>query len=149
MEIILLEDIINLGYKDDIVQVKPGYARNFLVPQRKALVANKVNREEHLKTIAANAGVENANRTQAAELVTKLQNLSITISAKASDKGKLFGSISTMQLADVLKTKGFEVDKRNISINDVNNLKQVGTYTANIRIYKEVHAVVNFTVVAL
>jgi large subunit ribosomal protein L9 len=147
MEIILLEDIFNLGYKDDIVKVKPGYARNFLLPTRKAIVANKVNKEEHVKTLAENAHVEQANRDAAKGLVEKLQALKISIAAKASEKGKIFGSVSTIQIAENLKQQGFEVDKRNISITDLSSLKQLGTYTATIRVYKDIFATVDFAVV--
>lgn len=147
MEIILLEDIFNLGYKDDIVKVKPGYARNFLLPTRKAIVANKVNKEEHVKTLAENAHVEQANRDAAKGLVEKLQALKISIAAKASEKGKIFGSVSTIQIAENLKQQGFEVDKRNITITDLSSLKQLGTYTATIRVYKDIFATVDFAVV--
>ena len=125
MEIILKEDIQNLGYKDDIVKVKDGYGRNFLIPTGKAVIAS-----------------ESAKKV----LAEKISGLTITIGAKTSTTGTIFGSVNNIQVAEALEKQGFNIDRKIISIKDT--IKEVGQYTATVKLHKEVAPVINIVVVS-
>jgi len=146
MELILKEDVINLGYKDDIVTVKKGYGRNYLIPQGKAVMAT-----ESAKKVLAENQKQRAHKlekikTAAEELAAKMEGVSLTIGAKASSTGTIFGSVTNMQIADALKEKGFEVDRKIIVIKDA--VKEVGNYTAVVKLHKEVSIEIPFEVIA-
>ena len=145
MEIILLQDVPKLGYKGDVVKVKDGYARNFLFPQRIAQMASASN----LKMLAENQRQAAHKLTKvkddAVNLATELENLNIEIPARTGTSGKIFGSITTLQIAQVLKEKGYEIDRRRIALNE--EIKSTGTYTATIDLHKEVKAKINLIVV--
>ena len=146
MEIILKEDVINLGYKNDIVKVKNGYGRNYLIPQGKAILATpsaKKQLEENLKQRAHKLAKIKAD---AEELAAKLNGVSLQIGAKTSATGTIFGSVNNIQIAEALAKQGFDIDRKIIFIND--NVKELGSYTATVKLHKEVSAEINFEVVA-
>ena len=144
MEVILKEDIISLGFKDDVVNVKKGYARNYLIPQGKAVIAS----ESAKKVLAENQRAHKLAqiKTDAEALAGKMEGVTLTIGAKTSSTGTIFGSVTTIQIAEALKEKGFEVDRKLIQIKD--QVKEVGTYNAVVKLHKEVSVDVPFEVVA-
>ena len=145
MEIILKEDIAGLGYKNDIVKVKDGYGRNYLIPQGKAVIAT-----ESAKKVLAENERQRAHKlakikADAEALAAKLNGVKVTISAKVNEDGTIFGGVGAAQVAEALAAKGFEVDRKAIVAETV---KAVGEYTATINLHKEVKAEVAFEVVA-
>ena len=147
MEIILKQDIANLGYKDDIVIVKDGYARNFLIPKGMAVNATESLKKQHQEILKQRAHKEEKIRNEAQVTAEKLKDVSLTIGAKTSSKGKIFGSVNTIQLAEALKEKGYDIDRKNISIKE-ELIKEVGNYTATIKLHKEVKVEIPFEIVA-
>ena len=146
MEVILKEDILNLGYKDDIVNVKKGYARNFLISQGKAVIAS-----ESAKKVLAENQKQRAHKlaqmkADAQAIADKLEGVSLTIGAKTSSTGTIFGSVTNIQIADALKEKGFELDRKLILIKDA--VKEVGSYKAVVKLHKEVSVEIPFEVIA-
>lgn len=146
MEVILKQDIKNLGYKDDVVKVRDGYGRNYLIPKGLAIIANDTNKKVLAETVKQRAHREEKIRTNAEATVNALKDVTVKVGAKVGEKGKIFGSVTPIQLADALKKLGYEVDRRNISLNE-DAIKSVGTYTADVRLYKDIVAKVNFEVV--
>ncbi|HBH47348.1 MAG TPA: 50S ribosomal protein L9 [Bacteroidales bacterium] len=147
MEVILKQDMGNLGYKDDIVTVKDGYARNYLIPQGFAINATAAAKKQHSEILKQRQHKEEKVREEAAALAEKLADIKLTIGAKTSSKGKIFGSVNTIQLAESLNEKGFNVDRKNISIKE-ELIKEVGSYTATVRLHKEVKVEIPFDIVA-
>jgi len=147
MEIILKQDIENLGYKDDIVTVKNGYARNYLIPNGLAINATAALKKQHSEILRQRAHKEEKLKNVALEISEKLKNENLTIGAKTSSKGKIFGSVNTIQIAEGLKEKGYDIDRKNISIKE-ELIKEVGKYTAKIKLHKEVAVDVPFEIVA-
>jgi large subunit ribosomal protein L9 len=147
MEIILKQDIQNLGYKNDIVTVKDGYARNYLIPQGMAINATTSAKKVLEENIKQRAHKEEKLKNEALELAEKLKDVKITIGAKTSTKGKIFGSVNTIQISEMLAKKGFEIDRKNISIQS-NLIKEIGTYNATLRLHKEVKIEVPFEIVS-
>ncbi len=146
MEVILKEDVLNLGYKDDVVNVKKGYARNYLIPQGKAIIAT-----ESAKKVLAENQKQRAHKiaqikADAQAIADKMEGVSLTIGAKTSSTGTIFGSVTNIQIADGLAEKGFEVDRKLIVIKD--QVKEVGNYTAVVKLHKEISVDVPFEVVA-
>lgn len=146
MEVILKEDIHNLGYKDDLVNVRKGYARNFLIPQGKAIIAS-----ESAKKVLAENQKQRAHKiaqiiADAQAIADKMEGVTLTIGAKTSSTGTIFGSVTNIQIADALQEKGFEIDRKLILIKD--QVKEVGNYTAVVKLHKEVSVEVPFEVVA-
>lgn len=146
MKIILKEDITNLGYKDDVVEVKNGYGRNYLIPQGKAVIATP----SALKVLAENQRQQahklakiKADAEAAAEA---LKDVSLTIGAKASSTGTIFGSVNNIQIAEALEKLGHNVDRKLISLKQ--SVKELGKYNATIRFHKEVSVEIPFEVVA-
>jgi large subunit ribosomal protein L9 len=149
MEIILKQDVRNLGLKDDTVTVKNGYATNYLIPQGLAILATASAKKVHAENIRQRAHKEEKFRTEATQIVNRLEALEvIQIGAKTSSTGKIFGSVNNIQIAEALTTKGFDIDRKNISIVGEDNVKEVGTYEADIKIYKNIHARIKFEVVS-
>lgn len=146
MDIILKQDVKNLGEKDDIVTVKPGYGRNFLIPQGVAMLATPSARKVLAENLKQAQFKQDKIRKDADELATQLADVKLTIGAKAGESGKIFGAINTIQVADALKKQGFEVDRRRITFDQ--DPKFVGEYTANLNLHKEVKVKVPFEVVA-
>jgi large subunit ribosomal protein L9 len=146
MEIILKKDVEGLGYKNDTVKVKAGYGRNYLIPQGFAIIANESNRkriDEEIKQAAHKA----AKIKQDAEtLAQKIGDIVLSIPAKAGESGKIFGAITTLQVADALKNKGFEIDRKKISFKG--DVKNVGEHTAVLDLHKEVKKEITINVVA-
>lgn len=147
MQVILKDDVANLGAKNDIVDVKPGYGRNFLIPRGIAVLATESARKVHAENIRQRAHKEAKIKESALELAKKLEGKSLTIGAKTSTSGKIFGSVNTIQIAEALEKEGFVVDRKNISIKE-DSVKEVGTYTATVKLHREVKVEVAFNVVA-
>ncbi|HBX52140.1 MAG: 50S ribosomal protein L9 [Bacteroidetes bacterium RIFOXYA12_FULL_35_11] len=145
MEIILKEDIANLGHKNDIVKVKNGYGRNFLIPKGFATLATGPAKKMHAETMKQRAHKEEKLKETALEMVKKIEKISLKLGAKTSTTGKIFGSVNTIQIAEALKEKGFEIDRKNISIKE-EHIKEVGTYTANVKLYKDIKVEISFEV---
>lgn len=148
MEVILKQDVKGLGFKHDVVKVRPGYGRNFLLPRGLAALATDSSRKELAEVKKQQAFKEDKLRKEAAANAEKLANVTIKVGAKAGESGKIFGSVSNIQIAEALKAQGFDVERKNIEING-DAIKQLGTYTAKVRLFKnEVVANVNFEVIA-
>ncbi len=147
MEIILKKDLKGLGYKNDIVKVKNGYGRNFLIPQGIAVLATDSNKKMQAEEIKQSSFKEQKLRTEATAIAEKLADVSVKVGAKAGESGKIFGSVTNIQLADALKKAGYEVDRKNIEMNE-EAIKSLGTYTAKVRLFKEISATVTFEVIA-
>ena len=146
MEVILKQDVKNLGEKDDIVNVKPGYGRNFLIPKGFASLATVSARKVLAENLKQAQFKQEKIRKDADAIAAKLEGVKLTIGAKAGETGKIFGAINTIQIADALKKEGFEVDRRRITFDS--EPKFVGEYTANLNLHKEVKVKVPFEVVA-
>ena len=147
MEIILKQDIKNLGYKDELVKVRPGYGRNYLIPKGMAIVADEQNKKILSETLKQRSYKEEKLIKAAEATANSLKEMMVKVGAKVGEKGKIFGSINAIQVADAIKKLGFDVDRKNIKIHNEENVKTVGTYTADVRLYKEVVAKINFEVV--
>ncbi len=145
MEIILKTDIAGLGYKNDTVSVKPGYGRNFLIPQGFAMMATPSNKKIVAENIRQAAHKVEKIRNDAQALAQNIGELTLTIPAKAGESGKIFGRVTNTQIADARREKGFDIDRKKIAIDDVKNL---GTYTATLDLHKEVKHKVTVDVVA-
>ncbi len=147
MEIILKQDVKGLGYKDDVVKVKAGYGRNFLIPQGVALLATDSNKKIQAENTKQRSFKEDKFRKEATANAEKLAGVTIKVGAKAGESGKIFGSVSNIQIAEALKNAGFDVERKNIELNE-EHIKALGTYTAKVRLFKEISASVNFEVVS-
>lgn len=145
MEIILLTDIANLGHKDDIISVKPGYGRNYLIPQGYAILATPSARKVVAENLKQRAHKEAKLKAEAEELAAQLAGVKLTIGAKTSSTGKIFGSVNSIMIAESLKEKGFDIDRKKIMLKDI---KEVGTYKAVIKLHREVKVDVEFEVVS-
>jgi large subunit ribosomal protein L9 len=146
MEVILKEDVVNLGNRGDVVKVADGYGRNFLLPRKLALQATLANKAvvEQMKTAAARRSA--TEKAQAEELVTKLEPLVLSFTRKSGEAGHLFGSVTSADIAADLETKGFTVDRRKIQLAEP--LKSLGDFTVAIKLYREVTANVKVKVLA-
>lgn len=147
MEIILKQDIKGLGYKNDMVTVRNGYGRNYLLPKGLAVLATEGAKKMHAEVMKQTAFKEEKLRKEAAANAEKLSNVSIQVGAKAGENGKIFGSVTTIQVAEALQKAGYNVERKNIEI-EGESIKALGNYKAKVRLYKEVSATVNFEVVA-
>lgn len=147
MEVILKTDVAKLGHKDDIIDVKPGYGRNYLIPKGIAVLATESAKKVLAENLKQRAHKQAKIRQDAEEMAAKLQGLTLTIAAKASSTGKIFGSVNTIQIAEALQKEGFDVDRKIILIKD-ENIKELGSYSATIKLHREVKADINITVVA-
>ncbi len=147
MEIILKQDILTLGHKDDIITVKDGYARNLLIPKGMAIQATSSAKKMHEEIMRQRSHKEAQLREGAIQMVGKMEGVSLTIGAKTSTKGKIFGSVNTIQIAEALAEKGFEVDRKNITIKE-ELVKEVGSYTATVRLYKDIKIDIPFEIIA-
>ena len=147
MEIILLQDVKKLGQKDDIVTVKNGYGSNFLIPRGYAIAATPAAKKMHAENLRQRAHKEEKIRITAQEMAAKLADINLVIGAKTSSSGKIFGSVNTIQIAEALKEKGFDVDRKNITLPE-DQIKEVGKYKAVIKLHREVKVEVGFEIVA-
>lgn len=146
MEVILKKDMQPLGFRDDIVNVKPGYGRNFLIPKGIAELATESAKKMHAETLKQRAVKDAKLKKEAEALGAKLGELTIKVGAKVGESGKIFGSVGNIQVADAIKEKGFEVDRKAIKIIG-GNPKEVGSFEAEIKLHREVDAKVTFEVV--
>ncbi|MFB6259003.1 MAG: 50S ribosomal protein L9 [Flavobacteriales bacterium] len=148
MEVILKQDVEDLGDKHDLVKVKPGYARNFLIPRGYAMPASEGNKKAREETLRQREHKEAKAREEAQKALETLQKTPVKISAKVGDQGKIFGSVNTIQLANAIKEKGFEVNRKDIKIKAEHEpIKQTGTYEADIKLHKDVQDSIKFEVV--
>ena len=145
MKVILTQDVKNLGHKDDIVSVKDGYGRNFLIPQGKAKLAS----DGALKMLAEDIRQREFKmeklRKDAEALAAKLNGITIQIAAKAGNSGKIFGSVTPLQVSQVLKNQGYDIDRRKIEVSDI---KTVGTYEATLNLHRDVSVNIGLEVAA-
>ncbi len=146
MEIILKQDIKNLGYTDDIVKVRNGYGRNYLIPNGLAVIANETNRKVHAEVVKQRAHKINKLRMDADKLAAALASVTLSIGAKVGENGKLFGSITSQQIVDKLKSMGYDIDKKHVVMPE-DHIKQAGSYTAEIIVLRDIRAKLNFDVV--
>ena len=148
MDIILKQDVTNLGYKNDIVTVKPGYGRNYLIPQGIAILATERNRKILAEEMRQQAHKEQKIKDEALEKAKALEGLKLQIPAKAAATGKIFGSVNNIMIANAIKeATGIEVDRKNIVLNE-DAVKEVGEYKAKLRLHKEVAVDIDFNVYA-
>ncbi|MCB9262949.1 MAG: 50S ribosomal protein L9 [Flavobacteriales bacterium] len=146
MKVILKEDVSKLGYKNEVVEVRNGYGRNYLIPQGIAVLATSSN----LKVLAEN--IKQTQRKQAAILAAAedtakaLEGMTLTIGTKAGSNGKIFGSVTTIQIAHALKEKGHDIDRKKIAI--ANDIKELGDYTAKVYLHRGVEAAINLSVIS-
>ena len=145
MEIILKQDVDNLGHKDEIVNVKPGYARNYLIPQGYAIMATASAKKVYEENMKQKAHNEAKLREDAEAVAEKMNGLSLRIGTKTSSTGKIFGSINTVMIAEALEKEGFNIERKNITLKG-EAIKEVGNYEANVKIYKNIKVVVPFEV---
>ncbi len=147
MEIILLQDIDRLGNKDDIVVVKDGYARNFLVPKKMAINATESAKKVMAENKKQRAHKEAKLKDAALVIAGKLENKIVKVGAKTSTLGKIFGSINTIMVAEAINKKGFEIDRKQIKLPE-DGIKEIGKYTIKIKLHREVVVDFEFEVVA-
>ena len=146
MEIILKKNVDKLGYKDETVNVKNGYGRNFLIPQGYAVLATPSNKKSHAETMKQRAHKETKITAEAEALAAQLVESKVSITAKVGENGKIFGSINTVQLVDALRAAGFEIDRRSLRIKD-EPIREVGTFEAEANLHKGVKPTFFFEVI--
>ena len=146
MEIILKKDVDRLGYKNDLVKVKNGYARNYLIPKGMAVLATVSAKKVLAENVKQRAHKEAKIIAEVEELALQIAKLDLKVGAKAGEKGKIFGSVNNIQLAEALKEAGFDIDRKKIVLQS-DAIKNLGTYEATINLHKEVKATLNFEVV--
>ncbi len=146
MEIILTQDVKHLGYKDDVVTVRPGYGRNFLIPKGLATLATVSARKVLAENLKQAQFKQDKLRKDAENMSEALKSVTVIVGAKAGETGKIFGAVTTLQLAEAIKKLGHEVDRRNITFE--NDVKIVGKHLANLNLHREVKVQIEFEVVA-
>ncbi len=145
MEIILKQDVKHVGEKDEIVKVKAGYGRNFLIPQGLGMIANESNKKVLAENIKQAAFKQDKIKKMAEVIAEGLKDVTLSIGAKAGESGKIFGAVNTLQVAEAIKKLGFEVDRRKITFDS--DVKFLGSYVANLNLHKEVKVQLPFEVV--
>lgn len=146
MQVILKEDVANLGYKDDVVTVKDGYGRNYLLPQGKAVIATESAKKMLAENLKQRAHKLEKIKQDAQDLAAKLEGVTLSIGAKTSSTGTIFGSVTNIQIAEALEKKGYNVDRKVIVIKEA--VKEVGSYKALLKLHKEVSVEIPFEVVS-
>lgn len=146
MEVILKKNVDKLGYKDELVTVKPGYGRNFLIPQGYATLATASAKKAHAEIMKQKSHKESKILAEAEAVAAKLAEIQVTISTKVGENGKIFGSVNTVQLAEALKAAGFDIDRKSLKIKD-EPIKEVGTFEAEANLHKGVKPTFKFEVV--
>lgn len=146
MEVILKKDVAKLGYKDDLVEVKPGYGRNFLIPQGMAVLATKAAKKMHDETMRQRAHKEEKIKDEAEAAAKQLAEMSVTVGAKVGEAGKIFGSVNSLQLADALKKLGVDVDRKKVVIKN-EPIKEIGKYEATVELHRGVSQTITFEVI--
>ncbi|MFP4555971.1 MAG: 50S ribosomal protein L9 [Bacteroidales bacterium] len=147
MEIILKQDLPNLGHRDDLLTVKNGYARNYLIPNGYAIAATESAKKVHAENVKQRAHKEEKIKADAQEIAKKLEGLKLSLGAKTSSTGKIFGSVNTIQIAELLTEQGFDIDRKKISIKQ-DAIKEVGSYTAEVKLHRDVKVEIEFEVKA-
>ena len=145
MQVILVQDVANLGYKNEIVKVKDGYGRNYLIPNKLAIIANESNVKQLNENLKQQAKKLAQQLADAQALAEKLAATVINVAVKANEDGKIFGTVTTAQIAEALSAQGFEIDRKVITIEPV---KELGEATATARLHREVKAEIKLNVVA-
>lgn len=146
MDIILKKDVENLGYKDDLVSVKDGYGRNFLIPQGFAVLATASEKKMHAETVKQRALRIEKEKESAQKAADKLKEMTLKVGAKVGDSGKIFGSVNNIQLAEEINKLGIQVDRKNVKLKD-EPIKTTGTYEAEVTFHREVVETISFEVV--
>jgi len=147
MKVILLQDVTNLGSKDESVVVKNGYGRNYLIPQKLAILATPSAAKVLAENQKQRAHKEAKLKEEALKMAEVLKTITITIGAKTSTTGKIFGSVNNIQIAESLKEKGFEIDRKQIIIKE-DSIKEIGTHTVKIKLHRDVIVEYSFEVVS-
>ncbi len=148
MEIILKKDVTELGYAHDVVTVKDGFARNFLIPQGHAVMATESNKKINAEDLRQKSFKAQKTRKEAELVAKSLENITVKIGAKAAETGKIYGSVNAIQIADALREQfKIDIDRKKIHV-DGESIKETGSYTASIRLHKELQVVINFEVIA-
>ncbi len=147
MEVILIQDVRKLGHKNDIVNVKDGYANNFLFPQGLAILATPSAKKQLAENIKQRAHKEEKLMADAKAVAEKLSAVSVTIPTKVSQTGKIYGSVNNIQVAEALAAQGYEIDRRKIELKDADKITEIGNYQAIIDLYRGVEATVKVIVV--
>ena len=147
MEIILKQDIPNLGHADDIVVVKDGYARNYLIPKGYAISATPSAKKVLAENIKQRAHKEAKLKEDAESLATRIGNLKLTIGVKASSTGKIFGSVTPLLIAEAINKNGFEIERKQVVVAD-DHIKEVGEYTIKVKLHRDVFVEVPMSVIA-
>lgn len=148
MEIILKQDMLNLGYENEVVKVKNGYARNYLIPQGMAILATSTNKKILAEVNKQKSFKEQKLRKEADTMAQLLNKIVLKIGAKAGTSGKIFGSVNAIQIVDALKAQhGYEIDKRKVTV-DGESIKELGSYKSTVSLYKDIKAELKFEVVA-
>jgi large subunit ribosomal protein L9 len=146
MEVILKQDVQGLGYKNDVVKVKPGYGNNYLIPNGLALTANDSNKRLVAENIRQAAHKAAKLKQDAEAMAAKIGELTVEVGAKAGETGKIFGAVTALQIADSLKAKGFDIERKKVHLKE--NPKQIGTYSVILDLHKEVKHEIKVKVVA-
>lgn len=146
MEVILKQDVTGLGYKNDVIKVRAGYGNNYLIPNGLALIASDSNKRLVNENIRQAAHKAAKVKQDAEALAAKVGDLTLEIGAKAGETGKIFGAVTALQIADALKAKGLDVDRKKVHLKEIP--KQLGTYTATLDLHKEVKHEIKVKVVA-
>lgn len=148
MEVILKQDIAKLGYANDLITVKDGYARNYLIPKGYAIIATETNKKVRDEDLKQKAFKEEKIRKEAEILANAIENITVKIGAKAASTGKIFGSVNDIQIAEAIKEQfSYNVDRKKISI-DGDSIKDVGVYKATVKLHKDIAVEINFEVFA-
>lgn len=147
MEVILKEDVKHLGYKDDLVKVKNGYGLNYLIPKKLAIVGNETNKKVLAETVKQRAFKEEKLKTEAQKIADSLKDTVLSVGAKAGENGRIFGSVTSVQIADALKKKGHTIDRKQISFEE-ESVKTLGTYHVVLSLHRDIKVKITFEVVA-
>ncbi len=146
MDVLLKKNVDNLGDKDELVSVKPGYGRNFLIPQGMAILATESVKKMHAETLRQRSHKAEKIKAEAEATAKKLEGAKIQVKAKVGENGKIFGSVSNVQLVESINAAGFDIERRKIKlIGDA--IKNVGTYQASVQVHKEISITIDFDVV--
>jgi len=147
MEVILKQDMPSLGNANEVVKVKDGYGRNYLIPRGFAIMATSSAKKINAENLKQRAHKEEKVKNEALENAKKLEKVSLKIGAKTSSTGKIFGSVNTIQIAEALKEKGYDIDRKNITIAE-DQIKEVGTHKVTVKLHREVKVEVSIEIVA-
>lgn len=146
MEIILKQDVRNLGFTDDVVKVRNGYGLNYLIPKGLAVIASETNRKVHAEVMKQRGHKINKMKMDAEQLAASLGNVTLNVPAKVGENGRLFGSVTSQNLVDMLNKMGYQIDKKQITMPE-EHIKKTGSYSAEVSLHRDLKAKINFEVV--